>query len=260
MESIRIADLSKSYRTADGEALHVLDEVSLSVPAGSFFSLLGPSGCGKSTLLNVVAGLIDADGGTVAIPDDDRLGFVFQEPRLLEWKTVEANLAFALDGTRIPTGEYDRRIEDVLTRVGLEDVRTEYPRSLSRGMQQRVAIARAFCIEPDVLLMDEPFASVDEITARELRDDLLDLWQLNEVTVLFVTHDIQEAITLSDVVAILSPKPATIETTVAVETLRPREPDDEATWRYYERILSLLDGTQPSTSPEELDDPGRDHV
>ncbi|SEW08978.1 ABC transporter ATP-binding protein [Natrinema salifodinae] len=250
MESIRIADLSKAYRTADGEVLRVLDGISLSVPTGSFFSLLGPSGCGKSTLLNVVAGLTDADGGTVAIPDDDRLGFVFQEPRLLEWKTVEANLAFALDGTDIPNGEYDRRIEDVLTRVGLQNVRTEYPRSLSRGMQQRVAIARAFCIEPDVLLMDEPFASVDEITARELRADLLDLWRLNEVTVLFVTHDIQEAVTLSDVVAVLSPKPAAIDATVEIETPRPREPDDEATWRYYERILSLLDGTS-RTSPED---------
>ena len=255
MGSIQIADLSKSYRTADGEVLRVLDEVSLSVPDGSFVSLLGPSGCGKSTLLNVVAGLIDADAGTVAIADDDRLGFVFQEPRLLEWKTVEANLAFALDGTDIPTDEYDRRIEDVLTCVALQDVRTEFPRSLSRGMQQRVAIARAFCIEPDVLLLDEPFASVDEITARELRADLLDLWRLNEVTVLFVTHDIQEAVTLSDVVGVLSPKPATVEATVAIETPRPREPDDEATWRYYERILSLLDGTRSETSPRNRSEP-----
>ena len=241
MRSIQITDLSKSYRTADGEDLRVLDGVSLSIPAGSFFSLLGPSGCGKSTLLNVIAGLTDTDDGTVTLPADDRLGFVFQEPRLLEWKTVEGNLAFALDGTDIPTDEYDRRIEDVLALVGLEDVRAEYPRSLSRGMQQRVAIARAFCIEPDVLLMDEPFASIDEITARELRADLLDLWRPNEVTVLFVTHDVREAVTLSDVVAVLSPKPAAVEATVEIEAPRPRGPDDEATWRYHERILSLLD-------------------
>lgn len=251
MRSIRVTDLSKSYQTAEGGDLRVLDEVSLSVPAGSFFSLLGPSGCGKSTLLNVVAGLTDADGGTVTLPDDDRLGFVFQEPRLLEWKTVEANLAFALDGTDIPTDEYDRRIRDVLALVGLEDVSREYPRSLSRGMQQRVAIARAFCIEPDVLLMDEPFASVDEITARELRNDLIELWRMNEVTVLFVTHDVREAITLADVVAIFSQKPTDVEATVEIETPRPREPDDEATWQYYERILSILDGTRAGASPEE---------
>lgn len=241
MTAITLSGLSKSYSIEDGERLRVLDGISLSIFEGEFFSILGPSGSGKTTLLHVVAGLTAPDEGEVELQEEGRLGFVFQEPRLLEWRTVGENLAFALDGTPIPETEYDRRIDEAVEMVGLDGFRDVYPRTLSGGMRQRTALARAFCIDPDVLLMDEPFASVDEITARDLRADLLNLWRANKATVLFVTHDVQEAIVLSDTVAVLSRKPATVKTTVEIESPRPRSLDDEATVRYHRRILSELE-------------------
>ena len=241
MTAITLSDLSKSYPTEDGNRLHVLDGVSLSVSDGEFVSVLGPSGCGKTTLLHVVAGLTEPDEGRVVRDAESRIGFVFQEPRLLEWRTVGENLAFALGGAPVPEAEYDRRIDQAIERVGLDGFRDAYPRSLSGGMQQRVALARAFCIDPDVLLMDEPFASVDEITARELRSDLLELWREDRVTVLFVTHHVREAIVLSDVVAVLSRRPAAVRATIEIESPRPRDLDDEATVRYQRRLLSELE-------------------
>lgn len=247
MGGIELTRVSKSFRSGDGTVLAVLDEISLTIPRQAFFTIVGPSGCGKSTLLRIVADLEEPDEGNVTLPAGHRLGFVFQEPRLLEWRTVEGNLAFALDGTTIPEAEHERRIREAIETVGLSGFRNEYPRALSRGMQQRVALARAFCIEPDVLLMDEPFASVDEITARGLRADLLERWRAHDTTVLFVTHDIREAITLSDAIAVLSPKPTSVKATLDIETQRPRGPDDESTWGYHERILSLLDGDEDGT-------------
>lgn len=243
MGGIELTRVSKSFRSGDGSVLAVLERVSLTVPREAFFTIVGPSGCGKSTLLRIVAGLEKPDEGDVTLPAERRLGFVFQEPRLLEWRTVGGNLAFALDGTTIPKAEHERRIREAIETVGLSNFRNEYPRALSRGMQQRVALARAFCIEPDILLMDEPFASIDEITARGLRADLLERWRAHDTTVLFVTHDIREAITLSDAIAVLSPKPTSVEATLDIEAERPRGPDDESTWDYHERILSLLDKT-----------------
>lgn len=242
MVGIELSGVSKAYRSDDGSALPVLDELSMSIAEERFFTLVGPSGSGKTTLLHILAGLEDPDSGAVELQGEGRLGFVFQDPRLLEWRTVGENLAFALDGTSLPESEYDRRIDGAVEMVGLDGYRDAYPRTLSGGMQQRAALARAFCIDPDVLLMDEPFGSVDEITARELRNDLLDLWRDNRATVLFVTHDIREAIILSDAVGVLSRKPARIKATVEIESPRPRNLNDEATVQYHREILSALEG------------------
>jgi len=240
MPGIEIVDVSKKYSTGDGGKLQVLAGLSLSVTAGAFRTIVGPSGCGKTTLLHILAGLESPDEGYVTLPGDGQLGFVFQEPRLLEWQTVGENLEFALDGAEIPKSNYDDRITDAIETVGLSDFRDEYPRTLSGGMQQRVALARALCIEPDVLLMDEPFASLDEITARELRHDLLELWRENSITILFVTHDIREAIVLSDTISILSKKPADIIASVDITSPRPRKLTDDITGDYYQRIFSEL--------------------
>jgi ABC-type nitrate/sulfonate/bicarbonate transport system ATPase subunit len=240
MPGIEIVDVSKKYSTGDGGKLQVLAGLSLSVTAGAFRTIVGPSGCGKTTLLHILAGLESPDEGYVTLPGDGQLGFVFQEPRLLEWRTVGENLGFALEATEIPKSDYDNRITEAIGTVGLSDFRDEYPRTLSGGMQQRVALARALCIEPDVLLMDEPFASLDEITARELRRDLLELWQENSITILFVTHDIREAIVLSDTISILSRKPADIITSVDITSPRPRKLTDDVTADYYQRIFSEL--------------------
>lgn len=240
MPGIEIVDVSKKYSTGGGGGVQVLDGLSLSVVEGEFRTIVGPSGCGKTTLLHLIAGLESTDEGYVTLPGDGQLGFVFQEPRLLEWQTVGENLKFALDGTEIPKSNYDSRITEVIETVGLSDFRDEYPRTLSGGMQQRVALARALCIEPDVLLMDEPFASLDEITAKDLRHDLLELWQENSITILFVTHDIREAIVLSDTISILSRKPADIIASVDITSPRPRELTDDVTADYYQRIFSKL--------------------
>jgi ABC-type nitrate/sulfonate/bicarbonate transport system ATPase subunit len=240
MSGIEIVDVSKKYSTGDGGGMQVLDGLSLSVLEGEFRTIVGASGCGKTTLLHIIAGLESPDEGYVTLPGDGQLGFVFQEPRLLEWQTVGENLEFALDGTKIPKSNYDSRITEVIETVGLSDFRDEYPRTLSGGMQQRVALARALCIEPDVLLMDEPFASLDEITARDLRHDLLELWQENSITILFVTHNIREAILLSDTISILSRKPANIIASIDITSPRPRELTDDVTADYYQRICSKL--------------------
>jgi ABC-type nitrate/sulfonate/bicarbonate transport system ATPase subunit len=240
MSGIDLVDVSKSCSTGNDSTLCVLDRISLSVSEGEFRTIVGPSGCGKTTLLHIIAGIEPSDEGYVTLSGDGQLGFVFQEPRLLEWRTVGENIEFVLDGTEIPESNYDSRITDVIETVGLSDFRDEYPRALSGGMQQRVALARALCIDPDVLLMDEPFASLDEITARELRRDLLNLWRENSITILFVTHDIREAVVLSDTVSVLSRKPANVIGSIDINSPRPRELTDDATADYYQEIFSKL--------------------
>ncbi len=174
-------------------ALNVLRDVRLDIEAGSFVVVTGPSGCGKSTMLNIVAGLDrDFEGEVRFAPPDALLAFVFQTPRLLPWRTVEENVALAL-----PAGDPKRaNVGELLDRVGLSGAKDAYPERISLGMQRRVALARAFVLEPDILLMDEPFVSLDDPTAQDLRRLLIDLWSRRPTTVLFVTHDRTEAVML----------------------------------------------------------------
>jgi NitT/TauT family transport system ATP-binding protein len=202
-----------------GEPLLVLRDIDLSVAAGSFVAITGPSGCGKSTLLNIVAGLDRSYEGRVALSAGSRLAYVFQSPRLLPWRTVSQNVALALP----PGDQRIARIPELLRRVGLGDAAAAYPERLSLGMQRRVALARAFILDPDILLMDEPFVSLDEDTARDLRALLRKLCSGRVVTVLFVTHNTMEAVALATRVVRLSAAPATIvwDTAVALpEELR----------------------------------------
>ena len=230
---IELRELSKSFPKAGGDRLQVLERLSAEVAEGEFVSLLGPSGCGKSTLLNILAGLEAASGGEVLVdgvrpgPDRPAFGLVFQEPRLLNWRTVRQNLLFPLEHLRVVGSEAEARMNRYLRLVGLDGFDKYYPLQLSGGMQMRVAIARALAIEPAVLLMDEPFSSLDAITARKMREELIRIWKEAGRTVLFVTHDIEEAVFLSTRVLIVTPRPARLYAEVPVDVPYPRHPDDD---------------------------------
>ncbi|MGC8510248.1 MAG: ABC transporter ATP-binding protein [Acidimicrobiales bacterium] len=227
-----IDHVSKDYRTGS-HAAHVLDDVSLRVEAGQFVTIIGPSGCGKSTLLRIAAGLLHPDRGSVSIfgepPErarDAHIGYVPQTPSLLPWRTVLANVELALQlraraGRPRPPDAGSAR--EMLERFGLAHVLDRRPHELSGGMQQRVAIARSFIIDPTVLLMDEPFSSLDELTRDAQGRELLRLWQWNQKTVLFVTHSVSEAVAFSDVIVVMSSSPGRIATIIPVALARPRD-------------------------------------
>ena len=231
---VAIENLTKRFNTpGNGEQFVVLDSISLSVEESTFASIVGPSGCGKSTLLNIIAGIETYEGGSLRVYPKSgtnsaelRIGYVFQSARLLNWLTVEDNIQFALEAVGIPRERWRELITRYLDMVGLAGQQRNYPLNLSGGMQQRVAIARALAIEPDVLLMDEPFSHLDEITARKMRFDLMDILDQAKPTILFVTHDLGEAVYLSDQIYMMSTKPARIFKRVPVELPRPRKPED----------------------------------
>ncbi|HYG90662.1 MAG TPA: ATP-binding cassette domain-containing protein [Azospirillum sp.] len=222
----------KRFPARDGApAQTVFEDFRLTLPGGRFHAIVGPSGCGKTTLLNIVAGLDRAFQGTVGLPGGRTpvLGYVFQNPRLLPWRTVAENLALVLHG------EPDRaeRVERWLREVGLEGYGSVYPSRLSVGMSRRVALARAFAVEPDLLLMDEPFVSLDEPTARHLRSLLMRILRAHPTTVLFVTHDLREAIALADRILFLSRPPARLLLDLPVELSAEERADErrvDALW------------------------------
>ena len=232
--AITIENLTKRFPAPGSDQnFTVLEDISLSVDEGKFVSIVGPSGCGKSTLLNVIAGIETYDGGSVVIHpksathgSNPRVGYVFQSPRLLNWLTVEDNLHFVLEAQGIPRARWRQLVASNLEMVGLAGQERNYPLNLSGGMQQRVAIARALVIEPDILLMDEPFSHLDAITARKMRFDLMGILARSKPTILFVTHDLTEAVFLSDSIYMMSTKPARIFKHVTIDVPRPRSPED----------------------------------
>ena len=234
--AITIDRLTKKFPAPGSEQKFVvLQDISLTVDEGKFVSLVGPSGCGKSTLLNVIAGIESYDAGAVAVHPrsgragaEPRVAYVFQSPRLLNWLTVEGNIQFVLQAQGVPRSRWRELVTKNLAMVGLAGQERNYPLNLSGGMQQRVAIARALAIEPDILLMDEPFSHLDAITARKLRFDLMEILARAKPTILFVTHDLSEAVFLSDNICMMSTKPARIFKRVAIDVPRPRKLDEPA--------------------------------
>ncbi|MCV7229226.1 ABC transporter ATP-binding protein [Mycolicibacterium komossense] len=227
MASIVIDGLVKTYHDARGNQTRVLDGIDLTIEGEQFVSIVGPSGSGKSTLLNIVAGIEPHSGGSVALRGDDpagpkaHVGYVFQDPRLLPWRTVMQNLGFV---QRERSG-WEARARHYLDLVGLAHVGDRYPSQLSGGQQQRIGIARAFAVEPDVLLMDEPFSHLDAMTSRNLREHLERIWLESRRTVMFVTHDVTEAVQLSDRIVVLAPG-GRIHETIEVDLPRPRRASD----------------------------------
>ena len=234
MSTIRLEGVSKEFRLPDGQLLRVLDNVSFEVAHQTFSTILGPSGCGKSTILNLIAGVDRHTAGQITFhgapagrgKDRPRLGFVFQQPRLLNWRTVIENVELPLEQEIRDTKTRQNLAYKYLAIVGLSGYENYYPLQLSGGMQQRAAIARALVIEPDILLMDEPFSGLDEITARKMRVELIRIWQETGKTILFVTHSIGESVLLSQQILIVSQKPATVFKRVEVDLPYPRQYGD----------------------------------
>jgi NitT/TauT family transport system ATP-binding protein len=229
---IELRGCRKTYASQNGQApVLALDGVDLTIRPQEFVCLLGPSGCGKTTLLKVIAGLLPLDEGEVCIdghrvtgPGIDR-AMVFQDFALLPWADVMRNVAFGLELQGVPRATREQTARDLIGVVGLSGFEHHYPRQLSGGMQQRVGLARALAVDPKILLMDEPFGSVDAQTRRLLQEDLLGLLDRTRKTVVFVTHSMDEAVRLGDRVVLMTPRPGRIRNTVVVELPRPRPPD-----------------------------------
>ncbi len=235
---LEIRSLHMTFRTEGGD-VPVLEDIALDVREGEFVCILGPSGCGKSTLLNIVAGFLTPTSGSVRIdreevhgPDPRRI-FVFQERGVFPWLTVEGNIGFGLG--KLPPGERERRIAHYVRLVGLEGFEKAYPHELSGGMKQRVEVARALAVDPDVLFLDEPFGALDSITRLVMRGELLRIWQAEQKTILFVTHDIEESVQLADRVVVMTARPARIRRIVPIDLPHPRDLSSR-------RYLELRDG------------------
>ena len=196
----------------------------MDVDAGEFVALVGPSGCGKSTALRIIAGLLTPDAGTISFPHEKpEIGFVFQEPTLLPWANALSNVRLPLDLEGLNSGDAEQRAARALKRVGLAGFEKAFPRELSGGMKMRVSIARALAAEPKLLLMDEPFAALDELTRQALNDDLLKLWAEDALTVIFVTHSVFESTYLSSRVVVMTPRPGKVAANIALKPPAQRD-------------------------------------
>lgn len=230
--------------TTSGQYVHVLERVNFQVRPGEFVCIVGPSGCGKSTLLNILGGFlketdgqVEVEGAAVTGPDPGRI-FVFQENGVFPWLTVEQNIGFGL--LKRPEAGRARRVAHYVQMVGLTGFEKSYPRELSGGMRQRVEIARALAAEARVLYMDEPFGALDFLTRLKMRADLVRIWQAEHKTILFVTHDIEEAVQLADRVLVMSRRPATIQEEVVIDLPRPRDLDAPEYLAARDRIFSIM--------------------
>ena len=226
--TIVLRDLDKDYRSVEGITVQALCHVTLTVQQGEFTVIVGPSGCGKSTLLRIIAGLdrqtageAKVNGKEVRAPITD-VGIVFQDPLLMDWRTTLENVMLPVEILRLDRATYRSRALDLLNLVGLSGFENRYPQELSGGMQQRVAIARALIHDPSLLLMDEPFGALDEITREQMAMELLRIWEETGKTVLFVTHSIPEAVFLGDRVVVLSPRPGVVRENTTIQLPRPR--------------------------------------
>ena len=243
--AIAVSDLWLSFPgQRDGEPIHVLQQIDFKVKAGEFVCIVGPSGCGKTTLLNIIGGFLAPTKGEVLVesepvngPDPRRI-FIFQEGGVFPWLNVRDNIAFGLDRRR--RQERETSIEHYVEMVGLSGFERSYPRELSGGMRQRVEIARALAANPEIIYMDEPFGALDYITRFKMRADLIRIWQEERKTILFVTHDIEEAVQLADRVLVMTRRPATVRADVAVELDRPRDLNDPAYLQARDRIFDTM--------------------
>jgi NitT/TauT family transport system ATP-binding protein len=266
--AVRLRDVRKEFAVSDGSTI-ALESVDLEIGAREFVSLIGPSGCGKSTLLRIVGDLITPTAGTVEVngkpAHQARLerdyGMVFQAPVLFDWRTVEANVRLPLEVMGVRGKERDERVRAMLELVELGSFLRHYPHQLSGGMQQRVAIARALALQPSILLMDEPFGALDEMTRERLNAEVLRVWGQTGTTVIFVTHSIPEAVFLSTRVVIMSPRPGRIAEVIDIDLPQPRDEATRETERYYELVTAVREslragvreGDGTSTRPPSAD-------
>ena len=261
---VQLQGVDKVFGGGDQPATTALEEIDLAIRSGEFVSLIGPSGCGKSTLLRIIGDLISPSRGTVVVngkPADrarrDRdYGMVFQAPVLFEWRTVEDNVKLPLEIQGAGSAKRTARAKEMLELVELGDFLGHYPYQLSGGMQQRVAIARALAFEPAILLMDEPFGALDEMTRERMNSEVLRIWERTGTTVIFVTHSIPEAVFLSSRVVVMSARPGRITKVIDVDLPRPRNEDTRETRRYFELVTEVREalrrrrgGDNPEEAP-----------
>jgi NitT/TauT family transport system ATP-binding protein len=246
---IELADVGMRY-PSDASEVIALQNVSLDIAKGEFVSLLGPSGCGKTTLLRLIADLIQPTSGSIQVAGKtakearlaQKYGIVFQNPVLYDWRKVEANITLPLELMGVKKAKRDKKAAELLELVGLQGFGDKYPWQLSGGMQQRVAIARSLTMEPEILLMDEPFSALDEFTRERLNEELLSIWKQVQNTVVFVTHSISESIFLSDRVFVLSPHPGRLSSVVDIPLPRPRTPEIRNSPEFF-RLIAQIRGS-----------------
>ena len=250
---LQINNITMTFRTRRGDEVIAVDDLSLHVDDREFISIVGPSGCGKSTLLRVVAGLIRPDSGTVLLdgqpirePGADR-GMVFQTYTLFPWLTVQGNVEYGPRLKGLPAAERDRIVRQQIAAVGLNGFERSYPKELSGGMMQRVAIARALANDPKVLLMDEPFGALDAQTRSIMQEMLVTLWQQTPKTILFITHDIDEALFMSDRVYVMTARPGRIKVMLDVRLPRPRTLEMTTTPEFIEQKRVILEAIKEET-------------
>ena len=242
---IDISNLHKVYSTPQGEPLVALQDVALEVREGEFLSFVGPSGCGKSTLLNIVGGLLDRTAGQVRFRGQEQsgprreVGMMFQTPVLFAWRTVLDNVLLPVEIFGWDKARYRQRAFEILDLVGLNGFERSYPRQLSGGMQQRVSLSRVLVYDPEVLLLDEPFGALDEFTRETMNLELLRIWSGSGKTVLFVTHNINEAVFLSDRVVVMTPRPGRIERVVEIDLPRPRQREHLKLPYFSEKVFEI---------------------
>jgi NitT/TauT family transport system ATP-binding protein len=251
MAVLKVEQLSKVFPAGkEGEGTRALDRIDLELEGHAFVSLVGPSGCGKSTLLNILSGVEEPSSGKITVTGEDgaaaRFGYVFQDPRLLPWRTIMQNILYVHDDRG---DEARRRALEYLDMVGLADSAEMYPAQLSGGMQQRVGIARAFSVDPDLLLMDEPFSHLDAITARSLRDQLQEIWNRTRKTVLFVTHDVMEAVQLSEKIIVMS-RDGRIHADFPIDLPHPRSASDPEVAALQAEVLGEFEEIQATTATD----------
>jgi NitT/TauT family transport system ATP-binding protein len=254
---IAISGVTKTFQRRGGGSHLAIDAIDLEVREGEFVSILGPSGCGKSTLLYIVGGFVPPSQGSITVsgrrvtgPGPDR-GPVFQEFALFPWKTVLGNVAYGLREAGMGRREAETKAEALIARVGLKGYESFYPKELSGGMKQRVAIARTLAYNPAILLMDEPFGALDAHTRVRLQNELLELWERDRKTVLFVTHAVEEAVFLSDRVMVMTRQPGRIKAVVDIDLPRPRRRDKLLLNSRYQHLVLELEG-MIEDPPEEM--------
>ncbi len=246
--AITLSGVSKSFDTADGTPLNALHNIDLAVPPHAIFAILGASGCGKSTLLNLISGILKPDRGSVSfggVPahrfEDWRgISYMFQEDRLLPWRSAQRNIEFSLEAGQLARAQRRERASAALKLVGLEGFGEAFPYQLSGGMRSRVALARSLVTEPTILLMDEPFSRLDAQTRSLMHQELLRIHALEPMTIVFVTHDVEEAVVLADEVMVLAPRPGRVREVVPIACARPRDSTTAEAVRYIQRLRALI--------------------
>jgi NitT/TauT family transport system ATP-binding protein len=239
MSQIELSHISQSFHV-DGSIIKAIDDVTFAVDNDEFVCIVGPSGSGKSTLLRVLLGLVKPTAGTVRLAGNPTIGMVFQSFALFPWLTVADNIGFGLKMQGRPQRDIDRTVKELVDMMGLAGAERKHPRELSGGMKQRVGIARALAVEPDILLMDEPFSALDAFTATQLRQDMLQIWGQRKMTVVMVTHLVDEAVQLADRVLVMSAGPGRLIAEVPIKLARPRQQRTKGFYADYDRISQLI--------------------